>query len=140
MNTPTTIPSQDLLHKYRYDGKRFWYKDAQGDWFTVPARSIALFLSCELDMPRKDAIRMRESLKSASRQVQDDVWSEQVRWLDFTKGRHLYVWLGTIEFCDPYTGRSKRSLKIRVYNERLRRNFPSKPQVPEDCPIGFLGV
>jgi hypothetical protein len=31
-------------------------------------------------------------------------------------------------------------MKIAAFNERLRRDFPSRPEVAEDSPIGFLGV
>jgi len=128
----------ELLQKYRYDGKRFWFRDAKGHWYTSSASSIKLFLAVERNIPKTQAARLRDSLKAASRTVNDPEWDEEVRWLDFTKSRQLYVGFGTIEFCDRYSGESKRSMKLPEFNKKLRKEFPSKGQVPEDSPPAIL--
>jgi hypothetical protein len=130
---------RELLQKYRYDGKRFWFKDARGRWGTSSAKDIKLSLAVGRNIPMKQAATLRDSLKAASKTVHDPEWLEEVRWLDFIKGRQLCVGLfGTIEFCDRSSNRSTRSMKIADFNKKLRNEFPSKGQVPEDSSPGFL--
>jgi hypothetical protein len=130
----------NLLRKYRYDGKRFWFKHSDAIWRTVSAGNMTLFLMYHLNIPRKEAVRVRDSLKTASKKINDPVWAETVKWLDFTRGRALYVFLDKVEFCDPYTGRSKRSMKVSDFNEKLMKEFPNKGQITEGYPLAFLGV
>jgi len=132
---PTTHVMSDLLRKYRHDGKRYWLKDARGIWCPISAGSMTLQLTVNLKIPEKQAVPVRKSLKVASNKANDPEWAEQVRWRNFTEGRELYVFLGKVAFCDPSSGWSKRSMKIRAFNKKLRRDFPSKPQIPEDSPL-----
>jgi hypothetical protein len=127
----------DLLRKYRYDGKRFWFKHNDGIWRWVSASSMTLFLRCHLKIPKNEAIRVRGCSKMASKDVNDPAWAEKVRWLEFTRRGQLMLVGDRVDFYDPHTGRITRRMKVFDFNEKLRKDFPNKGQVREGG-IAFL--
>jgi hypothetical protein len=136
-----SMPNQtmnNVLQQYRYDGKRYWFRDPKGVWHTASPGSMTMFLMVDLNVSRREAIRVRDSLKTASKEINDPEWAEQSRWLDFTRGSQLYVFLDKVHFCDPYSGRCKRSMKIRDFNKKLRKDFPNKGQVADGGPGAIL--
>ena len=128
---------ENLLQKYRHDGKRFWIKHSRGRWGQTLATSILQSLVCEHAVTVKEARQLRAALKTASKTIQDDAWWEQVRWRDFTKGCQLFVSGDKVWFQNPCKRVSKRSMTIFTFNEKLRRDFPNRRQIAEGW-IGYV--
>lgn len=129
---------KDLLWKYRHDGKRFWYTDASGHWFPTTSTMIFNFLICNLGVSRKQATRLRTWLKSASKNIQDEIWLEEVRWFEFTKDCQFFVLADKVFFCSHAKERSRRWMKLSAFNQKLRQEFPHRRRVPEDSNIGYV--
>jgi len=128
----------ELLEKFRFDGKRYWMKSRDGRWLTFPTDSINNAIAIELDVSTKEARKLRESVKSDSKDIDDPAWREEVAWLDFTKGRNLYLVGDKVEFCNRQSGNSTRSMKIADFNRVLQQRFPSKVQAPDEGGFGLL--
>ncbi|MEY2565258.1 MAG: hypothetical protein QOH88_3451 [Verrucomicrobiota bacterium] len=120
-----------VLSNYRYDGKKFWHLNDE-TWLPISPRAVTFDLFMELGVTKKEARRLRDGIKEAEMESGDEAWREQVRWHKFIKGRQLYVWGGTIKFCNRRTGNATLSMEIAAFNEKLRRDFPSKSLVPEN--------
>jgi len=131
MNTLIEKYQHALLEKYRCDGKRYWMRYPDGKWLTLPAVDIALSIRIDLKTKGKEAMMLRQALKHLSKSVDDPAWRGEVAWLEFTKGRKLYLVFDRVEFCDPYSGDSKRSMKTEDFNRVIAKRFPNKRQVPQ---------